>query len=146
MNIWKVIQNDNNMKRTRRDRDGRVIILSRTTANEHIAIQRESKEKTTLLQSIPDDHVQAILHLLVPPVLAKRCHMEIVQVILQLLPTLLHQTLRLEIGKKEEDSKALITVDTLVDWTDHGGESDGVIAFKEFGMIAGYDTEDTIKE
>ncbi|GJQ92815.1 ribonuclease H-like domain-containing protein [Tanacetum coccineum] len=33
-----------------------------------------------------------------------------------------------EIGKKEEDSKALITVDTLVDWTEHDGQSDGVIA------------------
>ncbi|GJW87719.1 putative ribonuclease H-like domain-containing protein [Tanacetum coccineum] len=51
-----------------------------------------------------------------------------------------------EIGKKEEDSKALITVDTLVDWTDHDGQSDGVIASKEFGMIAGCDTEDAIKE
>nr|GFC79217.1 ribonuclease H-like domain-containing protein [Tanacetum cinerariifolium] len=39
-----------------------------------------------------------------------------------------------EIGKKEADSKALITVDMLVDWTDHDGESDGVIASKEFGM------------
>nr|GEW14704.1 ribonuclease H-like domain, reverse transcriptase, RNA-dependent DNA polymerase [Tanacetum cinerariifolium] len=51
-----------------------------------------------------------------------------------------------EIRKKEEDSKALITVDTLVDSTDHDGESDGVIASKEFGMIAGYDTEDAIEE
>nr|GEY44472.1 ribonuclease H-like domain-containing protein [Tanacetum cinerariifolium] len=51
-----------------------------------------------------------------------------------------------EIGKKEEDSKALITVDTLVDWTDHDGKSDGVIASKEFGMIAGCDTEDAIEE
>ncbi|GKA24341.1 putative ribonuclease H-like domain-containing protein [Tanacetum coccineum] len=51
-----------------------------------------------------------------------------------------------EIGKKEEDSKALITVDTLVHWTDHNGQSDGVIASKEFGMIAGCDTEDAIKE
>ncbi|GJW01734.1 ribonuclease H-like domain-containing protein [Tanacetum coccineum] len=51
-----------------------------------------------------------------------------------------------EIGKKEEDSKALITVDTLVDWTEHDGQSDGVIAPKEFGMIAGCDTEDAIKE
>ncbi|GJX82509.1 putative ribonuclease H-like domain-containing protein [Tanacetum coccineum] len=51
-----------------------------------------------------------------------------------------------EIGKKEEDSKALITVDTLVDWTDHDGQSNGVIASKEFGMIAGCDTEDAIKE
>nr|GEZ55061.1 hypothetical protein [Tanacetum cinerariifolium] len=51
-----------------------------------------------------------------------------------------------EIGKKEEDSKALITVDTLVDWTDHDGESDGVIASKEFRMIVGCDTKDAIKE
>nr|GFC59868.1 ribonuclease H-like domain-containing protein [Tanacetum cinerariifolium] len=51
-----------------------------------------------------------------------------------------------EIGKKEEDSKALITVDTLVDWTYHDGEGDRVIASKEFGMIAGCDTEDAIKE
>nr|GEV29341.1 hypothetical protein [Tanacetum cinerariifolium] len=51
-----------------------------------------------------------------------------------------------EIGKKEEDLKALITVDTLVDWTDNDDESDEVIASKEFGMIAGCDTEDAIKE
>nr|GFA62861.1 hypothetical protein [Tanacetum cinerariifolium] len=51
-----------------------------------------------------------------------------------------------EIGKKEEDSKALITVDMLVDWIDHDGESDGVITFKEFGMIAGCDIEDEIEE
>ncbi|GJR44561.1 putative ribonuclease H-like domain-containing protein [Tanacetum coccineum] len=57
MNIWKVIQNGNSLKRTGRDLDGRVIILPPTTADEHIAVQRESKARTTLLQSIPDDHV-----------------------------------------------------------------------------------------
>nr|GEZ34922.1 ribonuclease H-like domain-containing protein [Tanacetum cinerariifolium] len=51
-----------------------------------------------------------------------------------------------DIGKKEEDSKALITVNTLVDWTYHDGESDGVIASKEFRTIAGCDTEDAIDE
>nr|GEY46133.1 hypothetical protein [Tanacetum cinerariifolium] len=51
-----------------------------------------------------------------------------------------------EIGKKEEDSKALITVDTLVDWTNHDGESDGVIASKEFSKIVGCDSEDAIEE
>nr|GFD10292.1 xylulose kinase-1 [Tanacetum cinerariifolium] len=56
MNIWKVIQNGNNMKRTGRDHDERFIILPLTTAKEHIAVQRESKARTTLLQSIPDDH------------------------------------------------------------------------------------------
>ncbi|GJX10134.1 ribonuclease H-like domain-containing protein [Tanacetum coccineum] len=57
MNIWKVIQNGNSLKRTGRDRDGRVIILSPTTADEHIVVQRELKAITTLLQSIPDDYV-----------------------------------------------------------------------------------------
>ncbi|GJZ86062.1 hypothetical protein Tco_0657672 [Tanacetum coccineum] len=57
MNIWKVIQNGNSLKRTGRDCDGRIIILPPTTTDEHIAIQRESKARTTLLQSIPDDHV-----------------------------------------------------------------------------------------
>ncbi|GJV56841.1 putative ribonuclease H-like domain-containing protein [Tanacetum coccineum] len=61
MNIWKVIQNGNNLKRTGRDHDGRVIILPPTTADEHIAVQRESKARTTLLQSIPDDHDAKIL-------------------------------------------------------------------------------------
>ncbi|GKA02648.1 hypothetical protein Tco_0675429 [Tanacetum coccineum] len=57
MNIWKVIQNGNSLKRTGRDHKGRVIILPPTTADEHIVVQRESKARTTLLQSIPDDHV-----------------------------------------------------------------------------------------
>nr|GEW05458.1 putative ribonuclease H-like domain-containing protein [Tanacetum cinerariifolium] len=51
-----------------------------------------------------------------------------------------------EIGKKEEDLKSLITVDTLVDWTDHDDESDEVITAKEFGMIASCDSKDAIKE
>ncbi|GJR18791.1 hypothetical protein Tco_0967318 [Tanacetum coccineum] len=57
MNIWKVIQNSNSLKRTGRDYDGGVIILPPTTADEHIAVQKESNARTTLLQSIPDDHV-----------------------------------------------------------------------------------------
>nr|GEV63058.1 xylulose kinase-1 [Tanacetum cinerariifolium] len=57
MNIWKVIQNGNRLKRTRRDHHGRVIILPPTTAEEHLAVHKESKARTTLLQSILDDHV-----------------------------------------------------------------------------------------
>nr|GEZ37122.1 hypothetical protein [Tanacetum cinerariifolium] len=51
-----------------------------------------------------------------------------------------------EIGKKKEDSKALVTVDTLVDWITHDSESDGVSATKEFGMIAGCDSGDALKD
>nr|GEV95666.1 ribonuclease H-like domain, reverse transcriptase, RNA-dependent DNA polymerase [Tanacetum cinerariifolium] len=50
-----------------------------------------------------------------------------------------------EIGKREEGSKALVSIDTLVDWSNHDSECDEVIAAKEFGMIAGYDSTDAIK-
>nr|GEV15536.1 uncharacterized mitochondrial protein AtMg00810-like [Tanacetum cinerariifolium] len=53
----RVIVATGSLKRTGRDHDGGVIILPPTTAEEHIAVQRESKARTTLLQSIPDDHV-----------------------------------------------------------------------------------------
>nr|GEX65235.1 reverse transcriptase domain-containing protein [Tanacetum cinerariifolium] len=56
--ITIVIQNGNSLKKTERDRDEKVIILPPTTADEHIAVQRESKARTTLLQSIPDDHMR----------------------------------------------------------------------------------------
>nr|GEW90756.1 ribonuclease H-like domain-containing protein [Tanacetum cinerariifolium] len=47
-----------------------------------------------------------------------------------------------ESARKEEDSKALVTVDTLVDWSNHDSESDDVIVAKEFGMIAGANSEE----
>nr|GEW65706.1 hypothetical protein [Tanacetum cinerariifolium] len=39
-------------------------------------------------------------------------------------------------------SKALVTVDTLVDWSNHDSKSDDIIAAKEFGMIAGFNSEE----
>nr|GEX78492.1 ribonuclease H-like domain-containing protein [Tanacetum cinerariifolium] len=53
----RVVVPTGSLKRTGRDHDGRVIILLLITADEHIAVQRESKARTTLLQSIPDYHV-----------------------------------------------------------------------------------------
>nr|GEV42708.1 putative ribonuclease H-like domain-containing protein [Tanacetum cinerariifolium] len=50
-----------------------------------------------------------------------------------------------EIIRKEEDSKALVSIDTLVDWSNHDSKCDEVIAAKEFGMIAGCDSSDAIK-
>nr|GEU67772.1 ribonuclease H-like domain-containing protein [Tanacetum cinerariifolium] len=53
----EVIQNGNSLKRTGRGSDVELIILPPTTAEEHLAVQRESKARTTLLQSIHDDHI-----------------------------------------------------------------------------------------
>nr|GEV51626.1 xylulose kinase-1 [Tanacetum cinerariifolium] len=63
INIWKGIQNGSSLKRTKRDRDEGVIILPPTTAKEHIVVQRESKARTILLQSILDDHVADFLYM-----------------------------------------------------------------------------------
>ncbi|GJU97443.1 retrovirus-related pol polyprotein from transposon TNT 1-94 [Tanacetum coccineum] len=168
------------LKRTGRDYDGRVIILPPMTADEHIAVQRESKARTTLLQSIPDDHnaeilsqlnqlkgqaeglkilfssskslpsslvqiskdtllfpqaklrVKRILHLLVPLSLAIKCHIQIVHAILHYYTApsnsktvsqiwakgvMTSKDILIQdsgVWKKEEDSKALITFDTLM--------------------------------
>nr|GEX33207.1 putative ribonuclease H-like domain-containing protein [Tanacetum cinerariifolium] len=54
---------------------------------------------------------------------------------------------KIDFDKKESARfNKKIIVDTLVDWTDHDGESYGVIASKEFDMIAGCDTGDAIEE
>nr|GEV02952.1 putative ribonuclease H-like domain-containing protein [Tanacetum cinerariifolium] len=209
MNIWKMIQNGNNMKRTGRDHDGNVIILPPTTVKEHIAVQRESKARTTLLQSIPDDHVanfhymddardiwNAIKSRFGSNAESKKIRKSMLK---QEFSEFrideaegLHngkidfdkkESARFnkknvrcykcqqrghfarecrakggndkqkyssfkikEIGKTEEDLKALIIVDTLVDWVNHDSESVGVIAAQEFGMIDGCDSKDAIKK
>nr|GFD02560.1 xylulose kinase-1 [Tanacetum cinerariifolium] len=47
----------NSLKRTGRVTNGSLLFLPPVTAEEHLAVQRESKARTTLLQSIPDDHI-----------------------------------------------------------------------------------------
>nr|GEV35522.1 putative ribonuclease H-like domain-containing protein [Tanacetum cinerariifolium] len=275
MNIWKVIQNGNSLKRTRRDHDEGVIILPSMAAEEHIAVQRESKARTTLLQSIPDDHVADFHHIddardiwnavkarfgrnveskKIRKSMLKQEFLEFrigeaeglhkgatnaskkmsfgdspsysstttysapsnsktgshrfdrkfnleemdLKWQIAMLSVRVHKfeqkarrkiefdkkeyarfnkkkvrcykcqqrghfarecrakggndkqrysSFKIkEIGKKEEDSKAFITVDTFVDWTYHDSKSDGVIAAKKFGMIAGCDSKDAIEE
>nr|GEU82580.1 putative ribonuclease H-like domain-containing protein [Tanacetum cinerariifolium] len=138
------------------------------------SLSQMSKDKLLFVQANQQD--QAILHLLVPPVLAKRCHIEIVQVILLILPILLHQTLRLDrkldlekmdlkwqmamfsvrVHKFEQKDGRKIDFDkkesarfnkkTVRCYKYHDDESDEVITAKEFGMIAGCASEDAIKE
>nr|GEY77987.1 xylulose kinase-1 [Tanacetum cinerariifolium] len=242
MNIWKVIQNGNNLKTTGRGSDRGLIILPPTTAEEHLAIQRESKARTTLLQSIPDDQIfitwmmhgiygmhetegfhkgydriKKILsqlnqlnakpdteeinlrgyntfspsqsvgpsHTAFPEQQLAYEYLEHIEKLdleemdlkwkMAMLSVRVHrfeQKARRkidfdkkestrskgrndkqryssfknkEIGKKEEDLKALVSIDTLVDWPNHDSESDEVITAKEFGMIAGCDSTNAFK-
>nr|GEV28356.1 ribonuclease H-like domain-containing protein [Tanacetum cinerariifolium] len=62
-NLWKIIQNGNSKKSLGRDSKGGIIILPPVSFEEHVAIQREIKEKTLLLQSLPKYHMVDFHHL-----------------------------------------------------------------------------------
>ena len=56
-NLWEIVRKGNSLKRTTTDADGIVTILGPKTAKEFLAVQRENKVRTILLQAIPDDHM-----------------------------------------------------------------------------------------
>nr|GFC38888.1 xylulose kinase-1 [Tanacetum cinerariifolium] len=62
-NLWKIIQNGNSKKSLGRDSKGGIIILPTVSFEEHVAIQRETKARTLLLQSLPKDHMVNFHHL-----------------------------------------------------------------------------------
>nr|GEW42303.1 xylulose kinase-1 [Tanacetum cinerariifolium] len=62
-NLWKVIQNGNNKKSLGRDSKGGIIILPPVTFKEHVVVQRETKARTLLLQSLPKDHMADFYYL-----------------------------------------------------------------------------------
>nr|GEU98644.1 retrovirus-related Pol polyprotein from transposon TNT 1-94 [Tanacetum cinerariifolium] len=62
-NLWKIIQNGNNKKSLGRDSKGGIIILPPVSFEEHVVVQRETKARTLLLQSLPEDHMADFHHL-----------------------------------------------------------------------------------
>nr|GEU62742.1 uncharacterized mitochondrial protein AtMg00810-like [Tanacetum cinerariifolium] len=62
-NLWKIIQNGNSKKSLGRDSKGGIIILLPVSFEEHVVVQRETKERTLLLQSLLEDHMADFHHL-----------------------------------------------------------------------------------
>nr|GEZ90948.1 xylulose kinase-1 [Tanacetum cinerariifolium] len=62
-NLWKVIHNRNIKKSLGRDSKGGITILPPVSFKEHVAIQRETKARTLLLQSLPEDHMADFHHM-----------------------------------------------------------------------------------
>nr|GEX05814.1 putative ribonuclease H-like domain-containing protein [Tanacetum cinerariifolium] len=62
---WSIadIKNGNNKKSLRRDSKEGIIILSPVSFEEHVTVQRETKARTLLLQSLPEDHMADFHHL-----------------------------------------------------------------------------------
>ncbi|GJR56161.1 putative ribonuclease H-like domain-containing protein [Tanacetum coccineum] len=62
-NLWNIVLNGNSRKKTRRDPKGNIMILHPVFVEEHIAVQRETKSRTILLQYLPEDHIADFHHL-----------------------------------------------------------------------------------
>nr|GEY24040.1 ribonuclease H-like domain-containing protein [Tanacetum cinerariifolium] len=62
-NLWKIIQNGNSKKSLGRDSKGGIIILPPVSFEEHVVVQRKTKARTLLLQSLPKDHMADFHHL-----------------------------------------------------------------------------------
>ncbi|GKE51821.1 ribonuclease H-like domain-containing protein, partial [Tanacetum coccineum] len=61
--VLNIVLNGNSRKKTRRDPKGNIMILPPVSVEEHIAVQRETKARTILLQSLPEDHMADFHHL-----------------------------------------------------------------------------------
>ncbi|GKB41206.1 hypothetical protein Tco_0886148 [Tanacetum coccineum] len=62
-NLWNIVLNRNSRKKTGRDPKGNIMILPPVSVEEQIAVQRETKARTILLQSLPEDHMADFHHL-----------------------------------------------------------------------------------
>ncbi|GKE72276.1 hypothetical protein Tco_1534317 [Tanacetum coccineum] len=62
-NLWNIVLHGNSRKRTSIDPRGNIMILPPVTMEEQITVQRETKARTILLQSLPEDHMADFHHL-----------------------------------------------------------------------------------
>nr|GEW93904.1 ribonuclease H-like domain-containing protein [Tanacetum cinerariifolium] len=62
-NLWRIIYNGNSKKSLERDSKRGIIILPPVSFEEHVAVKRETKARTLLLQSLPGDHMVDFHHL-----------------------------------------------------------------------------------
>ncbi|GJR50571.1 hypothetical protein Tco_1401092 [Tanacetum coccineum] len=62
-NLWNIVLHGNSKKRAGRDPRGNIMILPPVTMEEQITVQRETKARTILLQSLPEDHMADFHHL-----------------------------------------------------------------------------------
>ncbi|GJX17033.1 reverse transcriptase domain-containing protein [Tanacetum coccineum] len=61
-NLWRIVQQGNSPKRLGKDARGNTIVHPPVSLDEHVAIQRENKVRTLLLQALPEDHMPDFHH------------------------------------------------------------------------------------
>ncbi|GJU79466.1 putative ribonuclease H-like domain-containing protein [Tanacetum coccineum] len=61
-NLWRIVQQGNSPKRLGKDTKGNTIVHPPVSLDEHVAVQRENKVRTLLLQALPEDHMPDFHH------------------------------------------------------------------------------------
>ncbi|GJT45781.1 putative ribonuclease H-like domain-containing protein [Tanacetum coccineum] len=61
-NLWNIVLNGNSKKKTGRDPKGNIMILLPVSVKEQIVVQRETKARTILLQSLPGGSIWLFFH------------------------------------------------------------------------------------
>ncbi|GJR79935.1 putative ribonuclease H-like domain-containing protein [Tanacetum coccineum] len=61
-NLWRIVQQGNSPKRLGKDAKGNTIVHPPVSLDEHVAVQRENKVRTLLLQALPEDHMPDFHH------------------------------------------------------------------------------------
>ncbi|GKE78353.1 hypothetical protein Tco_1544473 [Tanacetum coccineum] len=61
-NLWKIVQQGNSPKRLGKDAKGNTIVHPPVSLDEYVAVQRENKVRTLLLQALPEDHMPDFHH------------------------------------------------------------------------------------
>nr|GEV88458.1 xylulose kinase-1 [Tanacetum cinerariifolium] len=61
-NVWRIIQEGNSPKRLGKDSKGNTIVHPPVSYEEHVAVQRENKVRTLLLQVLPEYHMPDFHH------------------------------------------------------------------------------------
>ncbi|GKE25178.1 hypothetical protein Tco_1436690 [Tanacetum coccineum] len=61
-NLWRIVQQGNSPKRLGKDAKGNTIVHPPVSLDEHVAVQRENKVRTLLLQALPEDNMPDFHH------------------------------------------------------------------------------------
>ncbi|GKB94490.1 putative ribonuclease H-like domain-containing protein, partial [Tanacetum coccineum] len=132
-NLWNIVLHGNSKKKIGRDSKGNIMILPPMSVEEHIAVQRETKARPIFLQSLPEDHIANFHHLDD----ARDIWLAVKARFGGFRYRSTHQMQAKPDNEISEEPKALLSVDSMLNWSDHEGEDVENGAAHIYGMIAG---------
>ncbi|GJT89116.1 putative ribonuclease H-like domain-containing protein [Tanacetum coccineum] len=152
-NLWNIVLNGNSRKRTGRDPKGNIMILPPVSVEEHIAVQRETKvwrfqkilSQLNQMQAKPDNEdcnmkfLRALPHSWSQVAITLKTKGGNVHE--NSISKARYSSFKLKELDKTKELKALLSVDSMLNWSDLEGEDVENGVAQVYGMIAG-DEED----